>query len=79
MNQQQNQAPVMSMSDWLITLLISSIPLVNIVMLIVWAVSATGNPNKANWAKAMLIFLAIVFALYFFVFAALIAVMASNF
>ena len=34
-----NDTRVMSVSDWLVTLLIMIIPLVNIIMLFVWAFS----------------------------------------
>ncbi|MDZ7756076.1 hypothetical protein [Rhodohalobacter sp.] len=48
-------APVMSLKEWVISLIISVIPLVGIVMLLVWAFSDTINPNKKNWSRAMLI------------------------
>ncbi len=54
-----NDTRVMSVSDWLVTLLIMIIPLVNIIMLFVWAFSDDGNRNRANWAKASLLFVAI--------------------
>ncbi|WP_010255852.1 hypothetical protein [Myroides injenensis] len=50
---------VMSVGDWIVTLLIMLIPLVNIVMLFVWGFDNNGNRNRANWAKAQLIFMAI--------------------
>jgi hypothetical protein len=56
---QQEQAPVMSMKDWFITLLISYIPLVGLIMLIVWTFDSSTNPNKKNWAKATLIWMLI--------------------
>ncbi|GAB1403909.1 MAG: hypothetical protein PHX54_08310 [Lentimicrobiaceae bacterium] len=48
-----------SIGDWMITLLITSIPFVNLIMLFVWAFSRETNPNKANWAKAMLLWMLI--------------------
>jgi hypothetical protein len=56
---QQQNAPVMSMKDWIITLLISYIPLVGLIMLIVWAFDSSTNENKKNWAKASLIWMLI--------------------
>jgi hypothetical protein len=56
---QQENGPVMTMKDWIITLLISYIPLVGLIMLIVWAFDANTNPNKKNWAKASLIWMLI--------------------
>lgn len=55
----QNTAEVVSLKDWLITLLILCIPLVNIVMMFVWAFGASTNPSKANYFKAQLIFVAV--------------------
>jgi len=56
---ENNPTPVITVGDWMITLLIRAIPLVNIVMLFVWAFGSGNNPNKTNWAKAVLIWLAI--------------------
>jgi hypothetical protein len=43
----ENQnAPVMSVKDWAITIFITSIPFVGIIMLFVWAFSSGNNPNK---------------------------------
>ena len=58
------QAPVVSIKEWLITNLIMMIPLVNIVMMFVWAFSSNTNPNKANYFKAALILFAIVMVIY---------------
>jgi len=53
-----------STGDWIITLIISMIPLVNIVMLLIWAFGSNTNPSKANWAKAYLAFIAFFIVLY---------------
>ena len=68
---------VLSVKDWLITFLISAIPLAGFIMLLVWAFSDSENVNKTNWAKAQLLFMAIMIAFFmvlyiiiiFFVFA----------
>jgi hypothetical protein len=57
------QNPI-SVGEWLITYLLLSIPLVNIVMLFVWAFGSSTHPSKANWAKASLIWVAIATVLY---------------
>lgn len=49
------QAPIVSVKEWLITNLILMIPMVNLVMIFVWAFSSNTNPNKANYFKAALI------------------------
>lgn len=53
------QAPVMTTKDWVITLLISFLPLIGLIMLFVWAFGSGNNPNKVAWAKAMLIWTAV--------------------
>lgn len=58
-NQQQTTAAVVTTKEWVLIYLIMIVPLVNIVMLFVWAFGSTENPNKANWAKARLIWMAI--------------------
>lgn len=84
---QQQQAPmtsfgtdpntaVMSMKDWLITLLIFCVPCVNIVMMFVWAFG-TGNENRKNYCRAALIFAAISVVLSFLFSSALIGMIAS--
>ncbi len=71
---------VMSIQDWIITILITSIPVVNVIMLFVWAFGSDTNENKKNWAKATLIWFAIIFVLYmiFFVFLGFAALMGSR-
>ena len=51
--------PKISVGEWMITLLVSAIPIVNIIMLFVWAFGSSTNPNKSNWAKAALIWILI--------------------
>lgn len=58
-------APVLSLKEWVISLIISVIPLIGIVMLLIWAFSDNINPNKKNWARGMLIMYVIGIALYF--------------
>ena len=49
-----NDEPI-SVGEWIITAAIAAIPIVGIVMMFVWAFGKNTNPNKSNWAKAMLI------------------------
>ncbi|MBP1658360.1 MAG: hypothetical protein H6Q31_2961 [Bacteroidetes bacterium] len=64
----QSSAEPMSVKDWIITLLITYIPLVGLIMLLVWAFDSSTHPNKKNFAKASLIWMLIwiVVALIFF-------------
>lgn len=48
---------VPSIAAWLITLLITAIPVVNLIMLFVWSFSRNTDPARKNWAKAVLILL----------------------
>lgn len=57
------QTPV-SVGDWMITLLIMYLPIINIIMLFVWAFSGNINVSKANWAKATLIWILISIILF---------------
>lgn len=54
--------PVMGIGQWLLTLLVMSIPCVNIVMLFVWGFGG-GSQTKANFCKAYLILLVIIIVL----------------
>lgn len=77
----QQDTSTMSMKDWVITLLISYIPLVGLIMLFIWAFDSTTNLNKKNWAKASLLWMLIgigIAILFFVVFmSAFIGTMSS--
>jgi len=51
--------PAMTTVEWIVTLLIMIVPVLNLVMLIIWASDQNTNLNKSNWAKATLILIAI--------------------
>lgn len=59
------EAPVMSLMDWVVVLILTALPIVNIIMLIIWTVGENVNPNKKNYARAALIMTAI--SIVFFV------------
>jgi uncharacterized membrane protein len=59
----------LTVKDWMITILITIIPLVNIIMYFVWAFDSSTHPSKKNWAKATLIWAAILIVLYMIFFA----------
>ncbi|MFZ1838844.1 MAG: hypothetical protein WAU20_08975, partial [Dokdonella sp.] len=61
----RSSAPVMSLGDWIITMIVLSIPIVGFIMLFVWGFSSSANPNKANFCKAALIFYLIAIVLFF--------------
>lgn len=60
----QLNAPVVPVGTWIVTFLLMLIPLVNLIMLIVWAASGTENPNRKNWAIATLLMYVIYIVLF---------------
>ena len=57
--------------------LILAIPLVNIVMLFVWAFGGGVNKTKANYCKASLIWIAIAIAMWIIFFSSIMGMMAG--
>lgn len=48
-------APALRLVDWLVILVISLLPIVNVIVLVIWALDSRGNPNRRSFAQAMLI------------------------
>ena len=74
-----NHPEPVSMKEWLITLLILSIPFVNLVMIFVWAFGGGANPSKANFFKAQLILLLIGIVAWFLFAGAIVGTMIRNY
>jgi type II secretory pathway component PulF len=53
--------PVMSIGNWIVTFILLVIPIVNIIMLIIWALSNSVNRNRKSFAIAVLIIWVILF------------------
>ena len=51
----QAGAPPLGVGDYIIMMIVSGIPFVGFIMLLVWAFGSQTNPNKKNWARAILI------------------------
>ncbi|MCH7401250.1 hypothetical protein ACFOUP_06700 [Belliella kenyensis] len=69
MNYNQDfQHPPVNTSDWFLTVFIANIPIIGFIMLIVWSLDKNGNPSKANWAKAKLIWMAIAIGIFMLLF-----------
>ena len=68
MENSQNVYPVkddvVTTKEWIITMLILLIPVVNIVMTFVWAFGSNTKPSKANYFKASILFWLIGIGLY---------------
>lgn len=77
---QEPDTEPMSFGDWLVTLLLTFIPCVNIIMLFVWAFGdKTGNLNRQNFAKAKLVFWGIGIALYAIIMIFWVVIMAASY
>lgn len=50
-----------TIGNWILTFILLAIPLVNLIMLIVWAVSISTHPSKRTFAQAYWVLLAILF------------------
>lgn len=72
------QTRPMSVGDWMLTILLTAIPLVGIIMLFVWAFGSDTRSTKSNWAKAMLIWALIFIVLYAIIFAVFGAAILSS-
>lgn len=72
------QQPTISVKEWMVTLLLLAIPLVNIIMLFVWAFGGGANPSKVNYAKAALIWAAIGIGIYVVFFLLIFGALLNN-
>ncbi|MDN3205063.1 hypothetical protein [Algoriphagus sediminis] len=57
------QKKPLSLGDWIISVLVTKIPIIGFIMLIVWAVDSNTEQSKSNWAKSELIVKLIGFAI----------------
>jgi hypothetical protein len=48
-----------SVGNWILTFIILAIPLVNLIMLIVWAVGGSTQPSKKTFAQAYFVLIGI--------------------
>jgi hypothetical protein len=53
----------LTLGNWIGTLIILMIPLVNLIMLIVWAASGSTHPSKKTFAQAYLVLIGIMICL----------------
>ena len=51
----ENENKPVSIGEWIITFIILGIPLLNVIMLIVWALGESTHPSKKSYAQAILI------------------------
>ena len=59
----QYQDDAVSIGEWILTFIILILPLINLIALLYWSFSSGTNPSKANFAKAYLIIILVMFVL----------------
>lgn len=62
-NEHTNTRP-MTVGSWMMTLLVLAIPIVNLVMYLIWALSSAGNVNRRNFCKASIYWVLIILGFY---------------
>lgn len=62
---ENRNSAIVTTKEWMITMLLMIIPIVNIVLLFMWAFGTNAQASKSNWAKATLIWFAIGIVLNF--------------
>lgn len=74
---QQNNG-IVTMGEWVVTILLCGIPLVNLIMLFVWAFGSSTKISKKNFAKAQLIFVGIAILLMIIFWGSIVALLANS-
>ncbi len=59
----ENDYKPVTFGNWLITLALALIPILNVVMLLVWSISSGTHPSKKNFARAGLLFVPVILAI----------------
>jgi len=60
----ENYEPI-SVGNWLLTFIVTAIPLLNVIVILYWALSSNTHPSKQNYARAMILLFIIGVVLYF--------------
>lgn len=58
-----NNRAQMTVGDWVLTIFISSLPLIGFIFLFIWAFGDNQRSERVNWAKATLVWMLIGIAL----------------
>ncbi|MGO5052251.1 hypothetical protein ACTQ6A_06980 [Lachnospiraceae bacterium LCP25S3_G4] len=67
-NNQEPDESVMTMGDWVLTILALMIPCAGIILYFVWAFGKHGNVNRKNYCRAYLIIMGVLLVIYLFFF-----------
>jgi len=63
--QSTNITETLNAKEWAIIIFISSLPLIGLIMLLIWAFGEGTNIHKKNWAKGSLILILIMIIISF--------------
>jgi preprotein translocase subunit SecF len=55
MSDNSMSSETVSLGDWILTMILSSIPIVGLIMILVWAFGGGAKPSKKNYARALII------------------------
>ena len=55
-NYEVDKEHVVSIGDWIVTLILVSIPVFGFILELIWAFGSNVPRSKSNWAKALIIF-----------------------
>ena len=69
----------MTIGDWVVTLIVSYLPLVGFIMLFVWAFGDGTHPSKKTWAQATLIMFVVMIILFIIFFAVFASILGNIF
>lgn len=75
---EERDSPAVGTGEWFVVLLLLGIPLVNVVLLLIWAFGGSASPSKRNFSRAVLVFLVIAFCVWLASFAAGLAILGGN-
>lgn len=65
MNDNTASKEIVSLGDWVLTLLLTGIPGLNVIMLIYWSLNKNIKISKQNFARASLLLIFLVIIFYF--------------
>ena len=52
---QEELAPVMSVVSYVILFILSAIPIVGLILILIYALDSTGNKNRRNYCRAIIV------------------------
>lgn len=64
MEKNHQETDIVSLGDWIVTLILIGIPGLNVIMLIYWSLNKKTKISKKNYARASLIFIFAAFLIY---------------